>query len=185
VSAGVAIRTPALRANLLSYPCIRDELRLFRNDRSVRPNTVFTRTADALVNRPPDEVFAFLLEPGNRALYDDGVESQELTSPEPHGLGSTGVTRMRFLGRHYERPWVVVQYDPPRKLVLESRARPFPTWVGFELTGRGDVTWLEFSVTGRPGGLSRLLEPVMARSAEERVVRALQRIARLVEAGGS
>lgn len=147
--------------------------------------TVFTRTADALVKRPPDEVFAFLLEPSNRVLYDEGVDSQEITSPEPHGLGSTGITRMRFLGRHYERPWVVAYYDPPRKLVLESKARPFPTWVGFELTGRGDVTWLEFSVTARPGGLSRALEPLLARSAEERVVRALAQIARLVEAGDS
>lgn len=143
---------------------------------------MFTRTADALVQRPPEEVFHFLLDPEKRALYDEGVDSQEITSPEPHGVGSTGVTRMRFLGRHYERPWVVAEYDPPNRLVLESPARPFATRVGFELTGRDNTTWLEFSVTGRPGGLSRAIEPLLARTAEERLRRVLERFVQIVEA---
>lgn len=142
---------------------------------------MFTRTVDGLIRRPVEEVFAFLEEPGNRVLYDEGVQSLELISREPDGVGSRGIIRMSFLGRHYERPWVVTEYDPPKKLVIASKARPFATWVGFELEGREQLTWVELSVTGRPGGLSRTLEPLMANSAERRLVLALARLVHLLE----
>jgi polyketide cyclase/dehydrase/lipid transport protein len=142
---------------------------------------VFTRTVDGLVRRPVEEVFAFLEEPGSRVLYDEGVQSLELMSRTPEGVGSHGIIRMSFLGRHYERPWEVTEYEPPKKLVIASKARPFATWVGFELEGREQLTWVELSVTGRPGGLSRMLEPLMANSAERRLVRVLARLVYLLE----
>lgn len=145
---------------------------------------MFTKTIDGLVRRPVEEVFAFLEEPANRVLYDEGVESLELITRTPDGVGSHGIIRMRFLGRHYERPWVITEYDPPKKLVMASKARPFATWVGFELEGREQLTWVELSATGRPGGLSRMLEPLMASSAERRLYRVLGRLIDLLEAGG-
>ena len=142
---------------------------------------VFTRTIDGLVKRPVEEVFAFLEEPDNRVRYDQGVQSLELSERTPEGVGSHGTLRMNFLGRSYERPWVVTEYEPPTKLVIASKARPFATWVGFELAGREQLTWIELSATGRPGGLSRLLEPLMARAAERRLVRVLDKLADLLE----
>ena len=142
---------------------------------------MFTRTIDGLVRRPVEEVFEFLSEPGNRPLYDEGVQSLELISRTPDGVGSHGIVRMSFLGRRYERPWEVTEYEPPKKLVIASRARPFATWVGFELEGREQLTWVELSVTGRPGGLSRTLEPLMANSAERRLVHVLARLVYLLE----
>jgi len=142
---------------------------------------VFTRTIDGLVRRPVEEVFEFLSEPGNRPLYDEGVQSLETISRTPDGVGSHGIVRMSFLGRHYERPWEVTEYEPPKKLVIAIRARPFATLVGLELEGREQLTWVELSVTGRPGGLSRTLEPLMANSAERRLVHVLARLVYLLE----
>jgi uncharacterized protein YndB with AHSA1/START domain len=136
-----------------------------------------------LVNRPIEEVFAFLEEPESRLLYDDGVDSLEVTSPGPIGVGSRGVIRTSFLGRTYERPLELTEYDPPRKLVMASKARPFATWVGFELEGRDRLTWVELSVTGRPGGLSRMVEPLMAHGAEWRLRRVLAKLVRVLESG--
>jgi Polyketide cyclase / dehydrase and lipid transport len=146
---------------------------------------VFTRTVDGLVRRPVEDVFAFLEEPANRVLYDEAVQSLELISRTEEGVGSHGMIQMSFLGRHYERPWVVTEYQPPKKLVIASKARPFATWVGFELEGREQLTWVELSVTGRPGGLSRTLEPLMANSAERRLMRVLARLIHLLEGGNS
>jgi len=142
---------------------------------------VFTRTVDGLVRRPVEEVFEFLEEPGNRVLYDEAVQSLELITRTEEGLGSHGLIRTNFLGRHYERPWEVTEYDPPKKLVIASKARPFATWVGFELEGREQLTWVELSVTGRPGGLSRTFEPLMANTAERRLGRVLERLISLLE----
>ena len=144
---------------------------------------MFTRTIDGLIRRPVEEVFAFLEEPANRVLYDEGVQSLDLISRTPEGVGSHGAIQMNFLGRHYERPWLVTEYEPPKKLVIASQARPFATWVGFELEGRDQLTWVELSVTGRPGGLSRTLEPLMANSAERRLYRVLARLTELLESG--
>lgn len=142
---------------------------------------MFTRTIDGLIRRPVEEVFAFLEEPGNRVLYDEGVESLELIMREPEGVGSRGMIHMSFLGRHYERPWIVTEYEPPKKLVIASKARPFATWVGFELEGQERLTWVELSVTGRPGGLSRFFEPLMAGAAERRLIRVLDRLVYVLE----
>lgn len=144
---------------------------------------MFTRTVDGLVRRPVEEVFAFLEEPANRVLYDEAVQSLELISRTEEGVGSHGVIQMGFLGRHYERPWIVTEYVPPKKLVIASKARPFATWVGFELEGREQLTWVELSVTGRPGGLSRTFEPLMANTAERRLARVLERLILLLESG--
>ena len=142
---------------------------------------MFTRTVDGLIRRPVEEVFGFLEEPANRVLYDEAVQSLELTTRTEEGVGSNGFIQMTFLGRHYERPWVVTEYDPPKKLVIASKARPFATWVGFELEGREQLTWVELSVTGRPGGLSRTFEPLMANTAERRLGRVLDRLIYLLE----
>jgi hypothetical protein len=142
---------------------------------------MFTRTVDGLIRRPVEDVFAFLEEPGNRVLYDDGVQSLELISRTQEGVGSHGLIQMSFLGRNYERPWEVTEYEPPKKLVIASKARPFATWVGFELEGREQLTWVELSVTGRPGGLSRTFEALMANAAERRLVRVLERLISLLE----
>jgi hypothetical protein len=50
---------------------------------------VFTKTVSVQIARPLDEVFAFVADARNRPLWDDSVESEELTSPEPIGVGST------------------------------------------------------------------------------------------------
>lgn len=142
---------------------------------------MFTRTVDGLVRRPVEEVFAFLEEPSSRVLYDEGVERLDLISREPEGVGSRGTIHMSFMGRSYDRPWLVTEYEPPTKLVIASKARPFATSVGFELAGRDQVTWVELSVTGRPGGLSRMLEPLMASSAERRLARVLEKLVHLLE----
>ena len=62
-----------------------------------------------VIARPMDEVFAFVSDARNRPSWDDSIESEELTSPEPIGVGSTVRTRMRSMGRDYEIDWEVTR----------------------------------------------------------------------------
>jgi hypothetical protein len=50
---------------------------------------VFTKRVAVQIARPPDEVFAFVADARNRPLWDESVDTEELTSPEPIGVGST------------------------------------------------------------------------------------------------
>jgi carbon monoxide dehydrogenase subunit G len=142
---------------------------------------VFTRTASVVIARPPDEVFAFVSDARNRPSWDDGVASEELTSPEPIGVGSTVRTRMRSMGRDYEIDWEVVEHQPPTRQRIESTSGPFPMTLLYELTGDSDGTSVVFSVSGRPAGLTRLMEPVIARSTQRNLDVGFARLKELLE----
>ena len=113
-----------------------------------------------------DEVFAFVSDARKRPSWDDSVESEELTSPEPIGVGSTVRTRMRSMGRDYEIDWEVVEHQSPTRQRIESTSGPFPMTLLYDLTGDSDKTSVVFSVTGRPTGLTRVMEPLIARTTQ-------------------
>jgi hypothetical protein len=88
---------------------------------------VFTSRVAVLISRPQEEVFAFVEDARNRPRWDDSVESEELTSPEPIGVGSTIRTRLRSMGREYEYTWGVTEHEPPNRMTIVSTSGPFPT----------------------------------------------------------
>lgn len=144
---------------------------------------MFTSKVAVLVFRPPDEVFAFVEDARNRPRWDETVISEELTSPEPIGVGTTVSTRLRSMGREYQYTWEVVEHQPPSRMTIESTSGPFPTTLAFQLSGREGGTWVEFSVTGRPAGLLRLFGPFIARGTQTNLDRSFPRLKQVLEAG--
>ena len=63
---------------------------------------MFTSRVAVLISRPLDEVFAYVEDARNRPAWDESVDTEELTSPEPIGVGTTVRTRFRSMGRPYE-----------------------------------------------------------------------------------
>jgi hypothetical protein len=146
---------------------------------------VFTRKVAILVSRPQAEVFEFVADARNRPRWDDSVDSEELTSPEPIGVGSTVRTRLQSMGREHVYTWEIVEHQPPDRMTVESTSGPFPTTLAFEFSSRDDGTWVEASVTGRPAGALRLLEPMIARTTQKNLDRSYPRLKRLLEAGAA
>jgi carbon monoxide dehydrogenase subunit G len=145
---------------------------------------VFTKTVSVHIARPLDEVFAFVADARNRPLWDDSVESEELISPEPIGVGSTVRTRLRSMGREYALTWEIVEHEPPFRQTIESTSGPFPTKLAYQLSAHdGGGTVVAFSVTGRPRGMLRLFEPVLARSTQKNLDRGFPRLKRFLETG--
>ena len=144
---------------------------------------MFTSSVAVVIARPPDEVFAFVSDARNRPSWDDSVDSEELTSPEPIGVGSTVRTRMRSMGRDYESDWEIVEHEPPTRQRIESTSGPFSTTLVYELAGDGDGTSVRFSVTGRPTGLLRLMQPLIARTSQRNLDQAFARLKRVLEDG--
>jgi hypothetical protein len=143
---------------------------------------VFTSRVAVLIARPLDEVFEYVADARNRPSWDESVDTEELTSPEPIGVGSTVRTGFRSMGRPYEYTWEVVEHQPPNRQTIESTSGPFPTTLAYELDGREGGTWVDFSVTGRPTGLLRLLQPLIARNTQSNLDRGFERLRQLLEA---
>lgn len=114
------------------------------------------------VGRPPQEVFAYLLDFTNTEEWDGGTVRTSLV----HGDGGVG-TRYRnvsrFLGRETELTYVVEDVLSPRRLRLRGEnksvvthdsmtLRPAPGG-GTELTYRADFAFK---------GLARLVSPLLA-----------------------
>ena len=146
---------------------------------------VFTSSVAVVIARPIDEVFAFIADARNRPQWDDSVESEELTSPEPVGRGSTVRTRMRSMGRDYEYTWEVVEHEPPWRQRIESTSGPLATTLAYDLDEHGDGTALRFSVTGRPTGFMRVIQPLIARRTQQNLDTAFARLKEVLESGPS
>ena len=143
---------------------------------------MFTRSVAVEIARPLDEVFAFVSDARNRPSWDDSVDSEELTSPEPIGAGSTVRTRMRSMGRDYEIDWEIAEHEPPTRQRIESTSGPFSTTLVYELAGHGERTSVRFSVTGRPTGPLRLMQPLIARNTQRNLDAAFARLKAVLEA---
>ena len=144
---------------------------------------MFTSRVAVLIARPLDEVFAYVADARNRPAWDESVDTEELTSPEPIGVGTTVHTEFRSMGRPYEYTWEDVEHQPTHRMTIESTSGPFPTTLAYELEGREGGTWVDFSVTGRPTGLLRVLQPLVARNTQANLDRGFERLRQLLEAG--
>ena len=146
---------------------------------------MFTKRVAVHVSRPPDEVFAFVADARNRPLWDESVDTEELTSPAPIGVGSTVRTGMRSMGRDYVLTWEIVEHDPPTRQIIESTSGPFATTLAYRLSAQDGGTSVEFSVTGRPTGGLRLLQPLIARNTQKNLDRAFPRLKQVLETGAA
>jgi carbon monoxide dehydrogenase subunit G len=144
---------------------------------------MFTSSVEVVIARPVDEVFAFVSDARNRPSWDDSVQSEELTSPEPIGVGSTVRTHMRSMGRDYEIDWEIVEHEAPNRQRIESTSGPFSTTLVYDLTGDTDATSVRFSVTGRPTGLLRLMQPLIARTTQRNLDHVFARLKEVLEGG--
>src|SRR4051812_10637112 len=144
---------------------------------------MFTKSVAVVIACSPDEVFAFVSDARNRPSWDDSVESEELTSPEPIGVGSTVRTRLRSMGREYEIDWEIVEHEPPSRQRIESTSGPFSTTLVYDLAGDGGGTSGRFSGTGRPAGLMRLMQPLIAGTSQRNIDRAFARLKLVLEGG--
>ena len=77
----------------------------------------------------------------------------------------------------------VVAYEPPRRLTLRSLGGPVNFTVDHELVAQGGGTQLRFVAEAKPGGILRLTEPVLARTAEQEFHRDFDRLKALLESG--
>jgi carbon monoxide dehydrogenase subunit G len=144
---------------------------------------MFTRAVEVHIARPPEDVFAFVEDARNRPRWDDSVVSEELTSPEPIGVGTTVRTVLSSMGREYQYTWEVVEHQPPSRMTIESTSGPFPTTLAYRLEPSGDGTRLQFAIAGRPAGMLRLLQPLIARNTQVGLDRGFARLKDLLEGG--
>ncbi len=111
-----------------------------------------------LIDRPVEDVFAFVEDPANDSIWRQSIveaevelEGDALDDPEDlsrggEGLGATGREVYSLGGMRIEATWEIVGYEPNRKVVYRSTSGPvdFESVWSYESVDAG--TRLEFAI---------------------------------------
>jgi carbon monoxide dehydrogenase subunit G len=134
-----------------------------------------------IINRPIEEVFAYVSDFRTALQWQSGVVDLRLTPEGPIGVG-TRVTVVRvFLGRQVEGTVELFEYEPPTKQTFKSISGPVDNTVSrrFEPTAEG-TTFIQ-AMDFQAGGLFALAEPLVARSLRRAMVADLGTLKDLLE----
>ena len=137
-----------------------------------------------VINRPIEEVFAFLTNPDNAPLWQGSVLESKQTSEGPVGVGTSGQVVSQFLGRRMESTWQVTEYELNKKASLKTTSGPiaYENFATLEAVDEGtNVTLVaEYEV----GGFFKLAESILARMAQRQADTDYANLKDLVEAQG-
>ena len=133
------------------------------------------------IARPPEDVFELLSDIDRLSEWQ--ASAVEAHTNGPLAEGSRVAEKRRLLGREVDTELEVAAYEPPKRLTLRSLGGPVDFTVDHELTARGGGTVLRFVAEAQPGGLLRLTEPVLARTAEHEFRQDFDRLKELLESG--
>ncbi|CAN5915486.1 hypothetical protein BH23ACT10_BH23ACT10_06320 [soil metagenome] len=139
-------------------------------------------SASQTIDRPADEVFAFVSDAANNPRWQQGMQACGWTSPPPIGLGSTYRQEAKFLGRPVVTEFEVVEHQPGRSITIQSTSGPFPIRVQRSVTSvDASTSRVEAAISGEPGRFFRLAGPLVQRLAQRSVTADYQRLKALLD----
>lgn len=119
------------------------------------------------VDRPLDEVFAFIGDFANTKDWDPGVSDSRQVTDGPAGVGTRYAVDVVFNGRRLPMTYEVTAWDPPNRVVLHGEGSTVTAVddIRFEATAAG--TRILYSADLRLKGLLKLAEPFLGKRFEQ------------------
>ncbi|HJR80993.1 MAG TPA: SRPBCC family protein [Anaerolineales bacterium] len=116
--------------------------------------------ASILINRPVEDVFAFLNVPENHPKFVPGMLEFKKTSPGPLGrVGATIRGVRQFLGLKMELPYEITEYEAGNRLGMKGAMGPLTFEDGYVLDSMGSSTRVRFWLKPTLTGLMKLVKP--------------------------
>jgi uncharacterized membrane protein len=133
------------------------------------------------IERPREEVFAFLADLENLPSWDPAIETTRKTSPSSVGVGTT-YRQIRSAPERTEETLEVTTFDPPRRLIVDGEIGPFRARIGFALEVAAEATrltnWVELEP---PSVISQVVVPLAASQIKAAIASNLERLKRILE----
>jgi len=137
-----------------------------------------------VINRSPQEVFAYLSNLENDPPWSSATEIHK-TSPGPIGIGTTFRQRDRFLGRHVDLHFEVVEYEMNHHIAMKADSGPLHLEGARIVEPSGDATTrVTFVGGGQAHGPLKILEPLLVTVGDRRLRSQLRKLKQLLEAPG-
>ena len=138
-------------------------------------------TENILIDRPADEVFAFIGNYENDSKWRAGVFEMRHDPPGEAQVGIKTREVMRFMGRNTVNYAEVVEYEVGHKTAFRTTAGPISA-SGYRLIGReGKQTRFTYHAQSELSGLYKLLSPLIEWAFRRRVQTDLDRLKEILE----
>ena len=138
----------------------------------------------AHIDRPPEEVFAFLADGTNDPKFSPRVLEISKTTDGPPGVGTVYASTVKDAGMKTEREFELTELDPPSRIrwtELSKNMITVPTG-GYDLTAEDGGTRLTVHNVLEGHGIGKLFLPLALRAARRDAEAFAGRIKRAVEA---
>ncbi len=140
--------------------------------------------ASVVIDRPIEEVFAFLADGENDKKFSPRVLEIAKTSDGPPGVGTVYASTVKDAGLKSKREFEIVEFDQPNSIRWTERSKNMVTVPegGYDLRSMGDGTELRFFNLFEGHGFGKLLAPLALRSARNQADDFAEAIKNAVEA---
>jgi len=112
---------------------------------------------------PRAEAFAYMADFANARFWDPSVSEARRVGEAVLGIGSAFDLVARFGGRDVPLRYEIVEFDSPRRVVLEAQRPGFVSRDTITVEPAGSGSLVHYDATLAFGGIARLLDPVMQR----------------------
>ena len=135
-----------------------------------------------MIDRPPDEVAAYVTDPTSAPEWYENIKSIEWKTPPQAHVGSRVAFVAHFLGRRLAYTYEFVELEPGRRVVMRTADGPFAmeTTYTWEPAGAGS-TRMTLRNRGEPSGFARIGAGLMAAQMRRANRKDLARLKELLE----
>lgn len=138
------------------------------------------------INRPAEEVFAYLDQLDRHREWQDSLLSVKVETQGPTGVGTRVVERRKVPGGAREIPYEITEHEPPRKASFRGTAGPVRAvgTVTVEPVGESSSRLtLELDLEGH--GLGKLFAIFARRQAAKEVPKSHEKLKEVLESGAA
>ncbi len=140
-----------------------------------------------VINRPAEEVFAFVTTPENDRLWVSTAVERSRESEDPIGVGSRIRAVDTFLGRRIESTFEVTEHEPSRRSSIRLEG-PIAARGSYVLDPEDGTTRFRWILDAEPGlgglYLGRITDPLVTTIFRRRLRRDLRSLKSVLEAKG-
>lgn len=132
----------------------------------------------ARIPAPPSEVFDYLSDLGNLDEWQSGIVSAERADAGPMRVGSSARVIRELMGQRLSVPLTVTEYEPPRRLGIDTEVSGVKAAAMLELAASDDgaATELRFAMDITGSGMTKFMEPMIAGAARGDIEASLERL---------